>query len=77
MTKHTSTRPKPFPKLMIGHNLGMIYNNDVIVLMFTKNRGIVMHITKPELYNKKVGDYSYKWHSKNFEDYNGKITIQN
>ena len=58
MTKHTSTRPKPFPKLMICHNVGMAFGNDVIVLMFARNRGVVMHITKPELYSKKVGDLS-------------------
>ena len=76
MTKHISLKPKPFPKLMICNNMGAI-GNSVVVLMSANKKGMVVHITMPEQYGKKVGDYCTTWVTKNFEDYNGKVVIQN
>jgi hypothetical protein len=77
LTKHKSTKEKPFPKLVIAHNLGPVMGNDVIVSMHEAGKGQVMHVSKPEEYNRKLGDYYTDWEMKTFEDFNGKVTLQN
>lgn len=76
MTKHIPTIIDTYPKLMIGHNMGVL-DNDVVVLMYEERKGVVMHVTRPEVYKRRVGEHYDNWHIENFHDYKGKITIQN
>lgn len=78
ITKQKSTKDKPYPKLVIGHNIGGVLGNDVIVCMHEAGKGQILHIAKLESsYTRKVGEYHIDWQVHAFEDFNGKVTNQN
>jgi hypothetical protein len=76
-TKHTKKQPpRPYPKLMISSNMVSI-DNDVIVLMQEEGKGIIVYVTSNDWYRRRVGEYYQDWCMESFEEYTGKVTIQN
>lgn len=74
MTKHVSHKPGVYPKLMIGMNLG-IYNVTYIVFMYAAGKGMIVHASDEQV--RRVGQHWSDWDMFAFEDYSGRVTIQN